>query len=324
MSSWPPSPARLAEQATLALRIALERCSTHALAVIVDPALADPWEALSAYLPAASVRMRIPVNHPDITCASRPYLIVIADERQHERFVSKTLELGAQECLEGACNVRSGRAICGWLPVDAATLANPGTLLRGLAACATIVRTGERPLYFRYFDPRVTAQLENILSPTQRRSLIHPALGWLFLHPTGRMHALELGAEASSGPEPFSMTREQFSALHRVPWLQQLRFQSRNWGLAVPPEDLQLDVALAQAQRVGLTAQEDCLVHATCSFLIGPRFDGHAYVSAFLAEAREKPGHFASGMARLTEGQLMEIRDSANETSVRQGSRHDR
>uniref|UniRef100_UPI0028967261 hypothetical protein n=1 Tax=Stutzerimonas nitrititolerans TaxID=2482751 RepID=UPI0028967261 len=206
---------------------------------------------------------------------------------------------------------------------DSATAANPTALLRGLAACAIVVRAGERPLYFRYFDPRVMAQLGSILSPIQRRSLIHPALNWLFLHPTGRMHTLEPGVGPSSQPEPFSMTCEQFSELDRVPWLQQLRIQSRQWGVVVPPEDSQLDIALAQAQRAGLTAQEDCLVHATCNFLIGPRFGSHAYVSALLAEARGKPGRFASGMARLTEDQLKEIRDSADETSVRQGSRHD-
>ncbi len=324
MSSWPSSPEQLAEHATLALRSALERCSTHALAVVVDPTLTDPWDGLSDHLPSASLRMRIPISHPDISPSNSPYLIVIGDERIQERLVSKTLELAARECLEGIESARSSRAICGWLPVDSTTASNPTALLRGLAACATVVGSSGKPLYFRYFDPRVMGQLAGILSPDQQRALIHPALGWLFLHPAGRMHALELGAEKSSGPEPFSMSREQLKELERVPWLQQLRFQSRQWGAGTPPEDAQLDSALMQAQRAGLTAQEDCLVHATCSFLLGPRFHAHAYVSSLMEDARGMPGRFASGMAQLTDVQLQEIRDSVDETSIRQGSRHDR
>lgn len=267
--------------------------------------------------------MRIPIKHPDITPANSPYLIVIGDERTQERLVSKTLELAARECLKGIDTARSSRAICGWLPVDSTTASNPAALLRGLAACATVERSSDKPLYFRYFDPRVMAQLESVLSPGQRRALIHPALGWLFLHPAGRMHALELGVDAAVGHESFSMTREQLSELDRVPWLQQLRFQSRQWGTAAPPEDAQLDIALAQAQRAGLMAQEDCLVHATCSFLLGPSFHAHEYVSSLLEASQGVPGRFASGMARLTDVQLQEIRDSVDETSIRQGSRHD-
>lgn len=323
MSRWPSSPAQLAEQATLALRAALERCGTHALAVLVDPTLANPWDALSPHLPSGQVRLQLPISHPDINPANSPYLIVIGDERRHERFVSETLAVAARECMEGAENARSSRAICAWLPIDAITASNPTTLLRDLAACATVIRSGEKPLYFRYFDPRVTAQLESILSPAQRRSLVHPALGWLFIHPAGRMHALEVGVEESFRSEPLSITREQLNELERVPWLQQLRYQSRQWRATPPPEDPQLDAALARAQRAGLIAQEDCLVHATCSFLLGPRFGTHAHVSALLAEAQGMPGCFASGMARLTDVQLQEIRDSTDETRVRQGSRHD-
>lgn len=323
MSNCHSSFEQLAEQATLVLRNALEACDTRALAVVVDPALTDPWDALSMHLPTESIRIRIPINHPDITPTSSPYLILIDDECKQERFVSKTLEVATQECIEGVSNVRGGRTVCGWLPIDSATVAEPTALLRGLATCATVVRIREKPFYFRYFDPRVMAQLGNILSPIQRRSLIHPARGWLFLHPTGHMHALELGEEAPSRSEPFSMSREQLSALHRVPWLQQLRVHSRQWDGMVAPGNQQLDLALAQAQRDGLTSQEDCLVHATCSFLIGPSFGLHAYVSALLDEAKGKPGRFASGMACLTEDQLKELRDSADETSVRQGSHYD-
>lgn len=317
------SPEEIAEQATLALRLELDLSKTHTLAVLIDPAIRDPWCEFAPHLPSDASPIFLKIEHPDIDANKLPYLLWVDDERNRERVVSASLTIAARECVAGMKESRGARSVCAWLPIPINAKNDGAALARALSRNATIVRPGEQSLYFRYFDPRVMARLESILELQKRAALIAPLSKWLFLDSHGRFQVMKGMPRDHVAVEDFKLSVGQLKALERVAWLQQLRHQAKTWRGDLLLDDQQLDAALTDAQSKGLVSQEDCLVYASCFFLLGSEFLKHPYVSQAILDGAKQVGCFASRMARLENIQLQEIRDFAEKNSLGQEFRHD-
>lgn len=301
----------LAEQATRVLRTCLRDLGTCTLAILIDPTVYDPWDELCADRPVQMSRARIPVRHEDVEPGSSPYLIWIDDEECQERLISDVFRISVRECSAVSVAGRGSRSVCGWLPIPGGLFRDASELAVLLGTRAVVSQASERPLYFRFYDPRVMVHLDDILDASQQRALIHPLPVWLYLNDLGEMLSYR-PVDSSKGPmEAFRLRREQFPALECIAWLPDLRRQSKSWAMELPPDDAKLMRALRTAQMRGLTVQEDCSVYAACSILLGEQFYLHAYVAGAIEEAAERPGRFASRVAGLSDEQLQEMQRSS-------------
>ncbi|WP_313172250.1 hypothetical protein [Stenotrophomonas sp.] len=317
------SPDVAAEQATIALRAELSRIGTSRLAVLIDPAAFNPLGQLSVYMPERMRPIHLAVKHPDLSSENSPYLLWIDDELSAERLISATFSIAAQESFAGVNSARNARSICAWLPIEADSTFNARSLAISLGANACVSDFQGKSLYFRYFDPRVMGHLGRILGEGQRSALISPLSSWLFLDHRGTIKVAHAERECDVPARKLRLSHQQRIDLERVAWLQQLRCLALTWGMNELPEDHQMDAALSLAQSAGLESQEDCLVFASCVFLLGPRFSKFPLVDRVLSVATRRPGYFASSIARLEDAQLQEIRSATNQQCLLEGYRYE-
>lgn len=167
-----------------------------------------------------------------------------------------------------------------------------------------IRRSGSpKPALLRYQDPRVFERLVEILSPEQLNHLLGPIEAWWYID-----HRRQLrGIEMTPLPHPLPRTAlgtHQWQALKRLGMvnrgMQRWRGLKRNDLWDVTPQEM--DAALAEAERQGLTDEMDQLAFAQHALLV-PGFYRHPAIQSALPGRQMPAGDdvsFCQAMKRLS------------------------
>jgi hypothetical protein len=252
------------------------------LYALVDCALHDPL----ADMPERENAIAVPVRHPDVADARRPYLLALG-EFGRDRRIDETLQLACDQARRHASQRAHGRSICGWL----AASGSPHTLAWQLAKASHQMIEGHSRL-FRYWDPRVLDVLPGLLETTQAQALFRPVSGWWWLDRNAALRGAALqraGHEASAVPAAFKLAPAQIERLRQV--------ESVNRCLDVW-QDLQHDpeadgvrdriarLIAAGTRKWGLQTDREQVSYALYALLVHVGFDEDAEARAAMQAAR--------------------------------------
>jgi hypothetical protein len=301
------APIELVEATLIQLRARMNREPEQAAALLVDPALHDPFDQLAE--DSAVQRVQLPMRFRDLDAAHCPYLIWISQERLAERVVSRSVSLAIAEAL-GTVQPQGRRTVCAWLiPQRDVT---PRELARALGAQAVLRDPGGRPRLVRYYDPRVADHLPRILGMRHLWRWLAGVDEWHRVAADGQLDSwLRPAAQAS---DPAAVVAADFwPMLERVGTINKLLSQSQSWPIS-DRQDLpvRLDRALQRATDCGLTAEQDQMVFAACAFTIREGFEFDPAVRQILSECRGGSMRFADAMSALNEEQLDAIAQSSD------------
>jgi hypothetical protein len=177
--------------------------------VLVDCALHDPL----AGMPERENAIVVPIRHPDVAQARRPYLLPLG-EFGRDRRIDETLQLAYDQARRHASQSAHGRSICGWL----AARGSPDTVAWQLAKASHQMIEGRSRL-FRYWDPRVLDVLSGLLDTAQAQALFRPVCGWWWLNRNAALQCALLqtaGRDTSEVPAAFTLAPAQIERLRQV------------------------------------------------------------------------------------------------------------
>lgn len=291
----------IADTALVALRKQLADTPSHSLAILVDPALADP---LAQALEEASLQpIRISISTAQVARDKLPYLVWIDDETKYERVVSASIRLAVEERLapEGSAP-RGTRSLCAWFITPALTSENQARALALTLATHGIQHSpdGQRH-YFRFFDPRIAIDLPALLSPEQWQQFVgNIGLGWLLMNEEGSLQSLKpqpgsqsMGAAQDVQPgnhanpaKPFVLSPAQWQTLSCIGWRNRIAQALFDWGLAGTPTKEALHEIARRAIGYGLAQEDDILSFARLALTEHPLFDRHPEVNRVLQGLR--------------------------------------
>jgi hypothetical protein len=281
---------RLSEKATLAdLRNGLAR-ALDAIAqpadvswyVLVDCALHDPL----AGMPERENAIVVPVRHPDVADARRPYLLALG-EFGRDRRIDETLQLACDQARRHASQRAHGRSVCGWL----AASGSPHTLAWQLAKASQQMIEGHARL-FRYWDPRVLDVLPGLLETSQAQALFRPVSGWWWLDRNAALRCAPLqraGHDTGAAPAAFKLAPTQIERLRQVEsvnrcldvW-QDLRHDPEAEGV----RDRIARLIAAGTAKWDLQTDRDQVSYALYALLVHGGFDEDAEARAVMLAAR--------------------------------------
>jgi hypothetical protein len=298
------------EAGILGLRRVLADNACSQLVIVVDPALGDPFQGHAALLGNVTVqRLRIP--HRDLSAEMQPYLIFIDDDVRQERVVNLSVAISAREVAQGQGEQRHPRSICGWLLGAPGSLLEPASLVAHLSSGGAMHSKARRDVLFRYYDPRVMAYLPAIFTAQQMAHLFGPVGCWQLFDERGYLQTIqrpELPVVAELQP----ISSRQLASLDRLGRVALLQRMSMDWDAPqLPVSADRLDAELARAEDLGLIAQDDCLVFATCAFTLGPSFINQPMMLDILSKSVGKHGAFAQRVAELDEHVLQALASQA-------------
>ncbi|UXU85863.1 DUF4123 domain-containing protein [Burkholderia sp. S-53] len=135
-----------------------------------------------------------------------------------------------------------------------------------------------KPVFWRYYDPRVLTLALTVLEPAQRQALLGPIRTWQFAWAGHRwaMRGPGIAADALEGHVPAWPTAEQWLRLNRsevmTQVLNRLPVPSVDDAALLPSE---LDRILSDAMRHGLTDDDALTDYAWHCVKYGPAFERH-------------------------------------------------
>lgn len=288
----------LTDTAILALRSALNGAgkeqpySGQMLHVLVDPAIADPLanDLHTKDLPRVSLNINI------IQPANRPYLLCLRDTAAHERALNTTLRIAIEEYL-GKHDNEDGqaRSICGWL-IESCRKENdqvtPTSALASEMSRIAWVREPDQTLnrtLFRYWDPRITPHLPDLLGEItwlQCQQGLHGAAWWT-VDFNGAFNQIGKSNDAPSekyASFEWQIAKEKWQALEQIGWCNRIMQLIPGWGLPDMPERNQVDAIVKRGCFHGLQTESDILTFAFNALTVHPNFDCHPAVGKMLSD----------------------------------------
>lgn len=261
--------------------------NAQVLWLLVDPALHAPLTSATDSLLQATVSL------PNLTEDLSPRLIQIDSERD-ARLLQRSIEIAIQEISGEFDDDVHGRprSVCAWLR----PMAESNTLKASARLLADLARThppGEdAPVSLRFWDPRITPDLIELLSPEAWASHLSRCGISQWWHMDESMSPRPTIAEESNnhpGPVtlPWRPSPAQWLRLNQVSWRNRIQRLSQNWECASPPTSSAIDACVKRAVEAGLTHETDviCFVHACLT--IDPDFDRHPAVQAALRVCKD-------------------------------------
>lgn len=273
--------------------------------VFVDPLLHDPIDRDA--LAGTDARVHS-VDLPNWGIAPRQYPYFIALDSSLDPLLDGSGRIAFEQARDGA-DVRS---LCGWFASDL-----PAARLRRLFAAQMRRSAGGEPWLFRFFDPRVMQHLPGVFGAP---GAVAGVERWWYLDHRGAVRAVRGAGEDA---EPVAFSAEQQSKIDRIGALNQAFAQWREAD--EPPADAfaRLDQALAQAQALGFSLEDeaDCVAFALHRCLVHPQIETHPAVAGWIAAMRSKQASYVDQAAQ-SDARLWADIESGHWMAGRQGARH--
>lgn len=271
--------------------------SAIGVAILIDPALADPLQPHIEELGLEPLRLRIATRQVDTD--KLPYLVWIADASRAERLINTSIRIAVAERLSPDPDWPAGmRSVCAWFVSPALTSESDAkALARRLATQGIQTDADGGRHYFRFFDPRIAGHLPRILEPAQRQELGRiTGNGWLGMDEHGELQALLLaGPDAPQSntitpltglPEvpPLKLTPGQWQNFVVLGWRNRIGQALVDWDLKrTPTPDALMEIA-RRAVGHKLTSEMDALTFAYYALTTHPLFDRHPHIASALQE----------------------------------------
>ncbi|WP_454727397.1 MULTISPECIES: DUF4123 domain-containing protein [Cupriavidus] len=254
--------------------------SGHRMFVLVDPALADPFQD------APNRKMPLPVVHENLRGAHRPYLMQC---NLRGSVFDLSVDTASQEAGRLRDDLPGARTVCGWL----FTSASADRLAEHLA-CHASLPSSQGARLFRYWDPRVMDLMRTMLSPRQARGLMGPVLGWCWTGRDRHLRAIAGTGQDSDGHAAFQLTDEQRAWLSQAPHVNRAMDVLQDMGYDMASVDpSHLARCICQGQRAwGFSQEHEHVTYALHCLLVHEQFDRLPEVrNAMVAETER--GHSA-------------------------------
>lgn len=277
----------LVERALRALR---RNCAAShgALAIVVDPVLADPLVREPTFEEALASgrihRQALPPIHADIDPDKAPYLLHVPDEPAAERLVNLSVRMAIKESLGLLSDTYLGRSICAWFCSNDA----PAIMAKRLATIARVVNDRGQVWPLRLWDPRVFWHLPRVLQDLQWQVVQTELAGWCTLSPTNELVALQpnAGALPAMGALPLRFDSISWQTLERIATINKTLAIGQAWDLMPTPAQAQrIDALLLRCQAMGFEREQDGCVFAATALTCHERFDEHPRVREALRRA---------------------------------------
>lgn len=295
---------RLVDEILSKLRTALNDMPGCALHLLVDPTLSNPIaQHLMANFEGSRRKSQlegapIPLGVGDPS--KRPYLVRVQDNNEDEHILSASIRVAVQEQL-GQHDTDEGavRSICGWLidspnsrgSVDADMQHRARVLAFSMSHRAWVMPlVGYRFTMFRYYDPRVTPYLPEILGAASWGE----ALGefgvqrWYCMNRQGGLSAVGNAAQGHVEQGRWKLDAGQWRALERLGWCNRIRQLINGWELDSLPTEKAIEDAVERAMANGWHSEVDILGFARCAFALHPRFNEQEPFVSALQRLREQ------------------------------------
>lgn len=260
---------------------------TGVLWLMVDPALHAPLKSATDSLRQATVSL------PNLTEDLSPRLIQIDSERD-ARLLQRSIEIATQEISGEFDDDVHGRprSVCAWLR----PMAESNTLTASARLLADMSRMhppGEdAPVSLRFWDPRITPDLIDLLSPEAWASHLSRcgiSQWWHMDESMSLRPTISKESDDHPGPVklPWRPSPAQWLRLNQVSWRNRIQRLSQSWECTSPPTFSAIDAFVNRAVEAGLANETDvvCFVHACLS--IDPDFDRHPAVQAALRACKD-------------------------------------
>jgi hypothetical protein len=251
------------------------------LYLLVDPVMGDPISEE----PARRSAIALPIRHPELKDAYRPYLVRLGDFGR-DRTIEKSIAISTRQAMRDEQEKSLGRTVCGWLAVDGPV--NP--LASHLSNCARVHVQQEVKL-LRFWDPRVLDLLAALLKPAQVDALLGPALSWSWLARDGSLRSLVQRAPPTSavdGARTFRLERSQINALLQAEYVNRTLDVLQDMGHDVVADDVAAGVSRLVARGArdwSLVSDRDRVTFALYGMLVGDGFDRVPEVHEVMSQA---------------------------------------
>jgi Domain of unknown function (DUF4123) len=309
---------QLIDEGLLALRAA---AGSRPLAIFVDPTLSTPaklhdeWQLTlnEAKERGAAKWFRLGHIHDNFDPQRHPGLVYLTSEQSAERLVAASLQIGFREALRDYGEEHRDRCLCGWI-LD---VHDPQTLRAELTALARVVKPDGHPWYLRYWDPRVSWQLERVLSP-QHLQRVRQAMGqWWSIGPLNKLahlgsdlaeHGLGITAPPPQSPGALRFDESQWNTLLRVGTVNAVLQLAEKWNvLPTKGNAKQADDLVRRCRMWGFETEQDPLVFAACAMTSHLHFDEHPIIHAALRKAADARSSVQTAVADIDDALWTEL-----------------
>jgi hypothetical protein len=278
---------QLVSNAVAVLHTVQDRLNAAVQLILCDPILSDPASSLETSQRSLT---RIVVECPELEPALAPYLVPVDRNWAGERLLQDSIELAIQEARCAAKAMPAPRSITAWLFVSPAQERLLRTRLSKRALLRTTVRSAEEK-QFRYWDPRVFAQLPRVLGAEEFRNWLGVDVCWCWIDARGIMQYADL---VSGGPHQPSSDPELLARLRRIAEINQCLVHTEKAG----KDDAALagayfDALLIHAENTGCRTPADRMTYAVLADSLGKGFEQASQLSNYFER-------FLSGEAALT------------------------
>lgn len=239
------------------------------------------------------------LSHPDFRAHPRFAPVLVQLTGPHDPLLDASVALAYAQVTDPTIR---NRQIGAWIFDRREAMA----LARHLSKRLAVQHPGGRAR-LRFHDPRVVAQLAQILSPEQLAWLVGGTDGWWYMDEGARLRHLRC-PQVRDVPPKLRVDEAQWRALGRSGTVTEVVRASRMMGATYQhdwPE--QAHGLVEQARSRGHASTEDQVAYAVHALHVHPHFDTHPDVTRALEEAREHEAGFCVAVAGFNESALARI-----------------
>jgi hypothetical protein len=291
--------------------------AVESLYLLINPFQADPLAEYEAdHFHCEEIPLE--VDHRWLTGRSSPYLLCFRKADLNKPLFHQVLRLALEERLNIEPGQPSTRAFCAWLTTThkQSDMPQKAKILGQYATAHTAL--GEKG--FRFYDPRITAHLNTLLTPRQYAAIFGElGVNWYYMDNAGHLHQLpEAVSNALDAPEaqtspPLTLDDAQTTAFVQLSQANHLEQLVACWGLDKQP-DHQTLWQLVQAAHARQQQSDNAVFAFVYSALVHhPEFDQHPTIAAVL----NTQDQFSAWYSNATEEMWQTIISQLNQQSSR-------
>lgn len=257
----------------------------------------------------------VKLSHPDFKAHPRFAPILVQLTSPHDPLLDASVALAYTQISDP---LSRNRQIGGWI----FDRREPAALAKHLNSRLAVYHPEGRAR-LRFHDPRVLAQLEEMLSPEQMTWLAGGADGWWYLDEGARLRKLPC-PQLRDVPAKLRVDEAQWRALQCSATVNEVVRVLRMMGATYRHDWLeQIHNLVEQARSLGHIEAEDQVAYAVHALHVHPYFDTHPDVRRALEDAREREAGFCVAIAGFNESALARIAQdlSGSQQDNREGPR---
>ncbi|MDN4036422.1 DUF4123 domain-containing protein [Massilia sp. YIM B02443] len=303
----------LVNDAIAALRLALASSNQQGLAILVDPAMGDP--ILELYRAHGLPVRRLAVPYGDVADEVKPYIVLVADEQTHERFVNETVSVAVRESIIARDKWPAARSVSAWLIMDEQ---EARTLIHEFRSRATLRDPVQRNRchLLRFWDPRVMPQLARLVGQPAWTSWMNVTMTWLSVDAWGRMNTHRFIKSADSTHVSTSTRTVSVDALARIAEVNQCMTLSGRLNRSADEQLFEhFNRLLIRAEELGCSRNVDRVTYAVVADSMQLPLETHPRITAMLAQTKCDEESFADLLSVLESEDWNRIRDDLTRTA---------